>query len=178
MKKNTFFNLLIFVILIALSSCATDPLLRKNIVGEWNPVKIGSVDLLKIIPAGDEAVPQYTPEDVKTLNELKQNLSKTNADGAMQKSTGDDFLRLLSEANTSYVFREEGFGGRLNPEQPLKGTWKLKKKGTRLILTDDRTKEQFVLIIDSLSSRKMMATNKNLPNGMKVTYIKQTDEAP
>jgi hypothetical protein len=178
MKKNTFFYLLFFAILFAFPSCATDPLLRKYIVGQWNPVKIGSVDLIKIIPAGEVDVPPYSQEEYKMLTDLKQNLSKTNAEGSSQRSTEEDFNRLLSEANTSYIFRNEGFGGRLNPEQPMKGKWKLKKKGTRLILTDDRTKEQFVLIIDSLSSRKMIATNKNLPNGMKVTYIKQTDEAP
>ena len=178
MKKNTIFYLLFFAILFALPSCATDPLLRKYIVGQWNPVKVGSVDLKKIIPSGEEEVPKYTQEDYKMLTELKQSLSKTNADGVMQKSTGDDFLRLLSEANTSYVFRNEGFGGRLNPENPQKGKWKLNKKGTKLILTDERTKEKFVMVIDSLSSRKMIATNKNIPSGMKVTYVKQTDEAP
>ena len=178
MKKSALY-LFFFAILFSTSSCGTDPLLRTYISGEWRPVKFASIDMNKMIPSGDTAVPQYNQEDYKMLTELKQSLSTTNnPDGSGRKSTGEDFTRMITEANTTYIFRREGFGGRLNPETPIKGSWKLKNKGKRLILTDDRTKEQFVINIDSLTSKRMVATNKNLPNGMKVTYVKVTDEAP
>ncbi len=115
---------------------------------------------------------QYTEEDYKMLLDLKQNLSKPDANGTFQKSTSADLSLLVNEASTSYKFTSEGFGARFNPGQPIKGKWKLKKKGTKLVLTEVNTQEQFILLIDSLSSNKMVATNKNLPNGLKITYIK------
>ena len=178
MKKRALHYLLIFTIILSVSSCATDPLLRKYISGEWRPLKLGSLDLQKVIPDGDAEVPQYTQEDMNTLTELKETLSVKNPDGTVKKSTSEDFDRMIAEASTSYIFRSDGYGGRVGPLQPVKGTWKLKKKGTRLILKDEKTKEQFVLIIDSLTSKRMVATNKYLPGGMNITYLKVTDEAP
>lgn len=172
MKKNTFFYLLIFMILFGLPSCATDPLLRRYIVGAWQPVKLSSIDINKFLSSDGTPSQQFTQEDYKMLLDLKQNLSKTAANGTIQKSTGADFSLLVNEASTSYKFTSEGFGARSNPEHSLKGTWKLKKKGTKLVLTEVNTKEQFILLIDSLSSNKMVATNKNLPNGLKITYLK------
>ena len=168
------------MILFGLSSCATDPLLRSYIVGTWQPVKVGSVDIKKLLPADDTLVQQYTQEDYQMLIDLKtlakqlgEGSSQTSIgeDGSAPKLPGDDFLILLNEANTSYKFAKEGYGARFNPDQPVKGKWKLKKKGTKLVLTDDRTKDQFIILIDSLSSKKMVATNRNL-NGLKITYIK------
>lgn len=177
MKKSTLY-LFIITIAVALSSCATDPLLRTYVSGEWKPVKLGSLDIQKIVPDGDIVVPKFTHEDEQVLMEMKNSLSTKNADGTEKKSTSEDYARLIAEANTSYIFRTEGFGGRLNPETPIKGPWKLKSKGKRLILTDEKTKEKFVIIIDSLTSKRMVASNKYIPGGMKVTYLKMTDEAP
>ena len=168
------------MILFGLSSCATDPLLRSYVVGTWQPVKIGSVDIKNLLPRDDTLATQYTEEDYKMLIELKTQAKQsgegtsqtsTGADGSAPKAPVDDFLRLLNEANTSYKFATEGHGARFNPDQPVKGTWKLKKKGTKLVLKDMRTKEPFIILIDSLSSKKMVATNKYL-NGLKITYIK------
>jgi hypothetical protein len=170
MKKYISVNFIIFAILMGLSSCATDPHLRRYIVGGWQPVKLGSIDLQKLVPRDDTLPQQYTDEDYKMLLDLKQNLSKTAPDGTYQKGTGEDYSSLINEANTSYKFTSDGFGARLNASQPMKGKWKLKKRGTKLILTEINTQEQFVLTIDSLSSTKMVATNKNLPKGLKVTY--------
>jgi hypothetical protein len=172
MKNNTIFYFLIFIILLGLQSCATDPLLKRYIVGSWQPVKLGSVDIKKLLPRDDTLPQQFTQEERKMLLDLKQNLSKPGANGTSQKSTVADLSLLINEANTSYKFTSEGFGARFNPGQPIKGKWKLKKKGTKLILTEVNTQEQFILLIDSLSSNKMVATNKNLPNGLKITYKK------
>jgi hypothetical protein len=176
MKKNTFYYLLIFGILFTLSSCATDPLMRKNIIGVWVPEKFGTMDMRKLIPDGDSAGPQYSESDYKMLNDMKESLSKTGSEGKVEKGSEDDFSRMIMEASTTYAFREEGIGGRMSPVNPVKGKWKMKKKGTRLVLTDDLTKDQFVLIIDSLTSKRMVATNKYLPNGMKISYKKESDE--
>jgi hypothetical protein len=172
MKKNTGFYFLIFTILFGLSSCATDPLLRRYIVGNWQPVKLGSMDINKLLVSDGTPPRQLTQEDYKMLIDLKENLSKTAANGAIQKSTEADFSSMVNEASTSYKFTSGGLGARDNPKQPIKGTWKLKKKGTKLVLTEVNTKKTFILLIDSLSSNKMVATNKNLPHGMKITYIK------
>jgi hypothetical protein len=176
MIKNTSSYLLIFMILLGISSCATDPLLRKYIVGDWRPVKVGTMDLQKLLPKDDTVPYQYTQEEIKMMIELKQSLSRKAADGTLQKSTGTDFSIMLTEANTAYNFTSKGIGIRYHPYQPIKGKWKLKNKGTRLVLTDLKTKEQFILKIDSLSSKKMVATNNNLPNGLKITYIKGNED--
>jgi hypothetical protein len=172
MRKNTFFYLMIFAVLTGLQSCATDQLLKSYIVGPWQPVKAGSLDIKKLFPMDDTLPHQYTEEDYKMLTDLKQNLSKAGVGGTSQKSTMKDFNNMVTEIATSYKFTKEGIGARDNPAQPCKGKWKLKKKGTMLVLTDFGTKEKFILLIDSLSSKKMVATNKNLPKGLKITYIK------
>jgi hypothetical protein len=169
MKKNVVNYFVIFIFLSALTSCATDARLKSYIVGVWQPVKLGAVDIKKLLPRDDTLSHQYTAEDYKILLELKMSAGKKDAS---ENSGADYFSILINEANTSYKFTKEGFGARSNPDQPIKGTWKLKKKGTRLILTGNETKEQFILLIDSLSPGKMVATNKNLPDGMKVTYVK------
>jgi hypothetical protein len=169
MKRNIFNYLVIFIFLSALTSCATDARLKGYIVGVWQPVKLGSVDIKKLLSRDDTMPHQYTVEDYKMLLELKMSAGKLDAS---ENSGADYFSVLINEANTSYKFTKEGLGARSNSDQPLKGKWKLKKKGTRLILTDFRTKDQFILMIDSLTSGKMVATNKNLPDGMKVTYVK------
>lgn len=171
---------MIFTILLGLSSCATDPHLRSYIVGVWQPVKIGSVDIKKLLQRDDTSAHEYTQEEYKMLLDLK-NMSKQVADGTSQ-TIGEDgtapalpqtgLSRLINEANTSYKFTADGFGARFNFEHPIKGKWKLKKRGTKLILTEINTQEQFILLIDSLSSNKMVATNKNFPNGLKITYVK------
>jgi hypothetical protein len=172
MRKNTILYLMIFTILIGFQSCTTSALLRSYIIGPWQPVKAGSMDIKKLFPMDDTLTHQYTEEDYKMLTDLKQNLSKAGAGGTSQKSTMKDFNNMITEIATSYKFTKEGIGARENPTQPFKGKWKLKKKGTMLVLTDISTKEQFILLIDSLSSKKMVATNKYLPKGLKITYIK------
>jgi hypothetical protein len=172
MKKNTVFYLLIFSILFGLSSCATDPVLKSYIVGAWQPVKLGSINLQRVLSGGDTLARQYNEEDAKMLTELKMRLSNSSPNGTVKKTTSADFSLLFKEAGISYKFTKEGFGARANAEQPIRGTWKLKKKGTKLILTDLTTKEKFILLIDSLSSKRMVATNKYLPDGLKITYLK------
>jgi hypothetical protein len=170
MKKSIFNYSVIFIILAALTSCATDARLKGYVVGVWQPVKIGAVDIQNLFQRDDTLPHQYTEEDYKILLDLKMSAAKQNAS---ESSTGADYFSvLINEVNSSYKFTKEGLAARANPDQPIKGTWKLKKKGTRLILTENSTKEQFILMIDSLSSNKMVATNKNLPNGLNVTYIK------
>ena len=171
MKKNTIFYFLILLILFGSSSCATDPLLRRNIIGVWQPTKVGAIDIQKLIPRDDTIAQVFSESDYKTMTDLKQSLSKPDGTGAIQKSTGADFKLMVNEAMTPYRFTSDGFAARDNPRQPLKGKWKLNKKGTTLTITDVNTNEQFILLIDSLSSNKMVATNKNL-NGLKITYIK------
>ena len=172
MKKNTVFSLLIFSILFGLSSCATDPLLQGYIVGAWRPVKLGSIDLQRVLSGGDTLARQYNQEDIKMLTELKKSLSNPSSTGTLKNTTKAGFSLLFKEAATSYKFTSEGYGARDYAGQPIRGTWKLKKKGTKLILTDLTTKEKFILLIDSLSSKRMVATNKNLPDGLKITYLK------
>ena len=170
MKKNILHYFIIFIILSSLTSCATDQLSRKYIVGNWQPVKIGSVDIQKLFPRDDTLAHQYTEDDYKLLLDLKQTAAKL---GPRDDASGVDYFSVvLNEVNTSYKFTKEGIGARANSFQPIKGKWKLKKKGTKLILTDYGTQEQFILLIDSLTSNKMVATNKNLPDGMKITYVK------
>ena len=171
MKRNLVFYFMIFTILYGLSSCATDALLKRNIVGVWQPTKIGTIDIQKLLPGDGTIVQQYTQEDHQMLLDLKKSLSKPAGNGTSQKSTGADFSLLVNEASTTYRFTSDGFGARDNLGEPLKGTWKLKNKGTMLIITDANTKQQFILRIDSLTSNKMVATNKNL-KGLKVTYLK------
>ena len=172
MTKNKIFYLLIFIILFGFSSCATDPLLRKYIVGAWQPVKLGSVDITKFLPRDDTLQHQFTQNDYESMLEIKKSLKPQDAvsDGSSPES---GLTQMLHEASTPYKFITQGYyGERMNPGHPIRGTWKLKKKGTKLVLTDATTKEQFILVIDSLSSDKMTATNKLLPNGLKVTYLK------
>ena len=173
MKRNTVFYFMIFIIMFGLTSCATDPLLRGYIVGSWQPSKFGRTDPQKLLDAGEVMEDsQYTMEDQKMLDDLKHNLIKPDAKDTLQRSIGDEWTIMVNEINTSYMFSSEGSGSRLNPDHPLKGTWKLNKKGKKLVLTGFDKKDQFILLIDSLSSNKMVATNKNLPNGLKITYLK------
>jgi hypothetical protein len=172
MKKNSLIYFLVFAILFAVSSCATDSHLKSRIVGVWKPVKIGSIDIQKLVPRDDTIAQKYTEDDKKMLLELKGSSSKPSAGGTPGKSTIKDFSQLINEANTTYKFTKEGLGARDNPQQPIKGTWKFKNKGTKLVITDERAQQEFVLQIDSLTSDKMVATNKNMPNGLKITYIK------
>jgi hypothetical protein len=171
MKKNTIFYFLILTILLGLSSCATNQLFKRNIIGAWQPTKVGAIDIKKFLPRDDTIAQSFNDEDYKMMTDLKQSLSKPDGSGAVQKGTMEDFSLMVNEAITPYRFTSDGFAARDNPRQPLKGTWKLNKKGTTLTITDVNTQEDFILQIDSLSSTKMVATNKNL-NGLKVTYIK------
>lgn len=171
MRKNTIFYFLILMILLGLSSCATNQIFKRNIIGAWQPTKVGAIDINKFLPRDDTIAQSFNDEDYKVMTDLKQTLSKPDGSGTIQKGTMEDFSHLINEAITPYRFTTDGFAARDNPMQPLKGTWKLNKKGTTLTITDVNTQEDFILQIDSLSSTKMVATNKNL-NGLKVTYIK------
>jgi hypothetical protein len=171
MKKNSAYYFLILMILFGLSSCATNQLVKRNIIGAWQPTKVGAIDINKFVPRDDTIARSFNDEDYKMMTELKQTLAKPDGSGAIQRGTKEDFSLLINEAITPYRFTSNGFAARDNPRQPFKGTWQVNKKGTTLTITDVNTKEDFILQIDTLSSTTMVATNKNL-NGLKVTYIK------
>jgi hypothetical protein len=158
------------MILLGSSSCATNQLVKRNIIGTWQPTKVGDINIEKLLPRDDTIAQSFNDEDYQMMTDLKQNLSKPDESGAI-KGTMEDFSLLVNEAITPYRVTSNGFAARDNPRQPFKGTWQLNKKGTTLTITDVNTKEDFILQIDSLSSTTMVATNKYL-NGLKVTYIK------
>ena len=170
MTRNKILFLAVIIISAALTSCATNKAAKRNIVGHWQPYKVGTVELRKLQPSDDTVAHQYSQDDYTMLNDLKRSLGKP-ASGEAAKGSSSDFENLIVEASTAYIFSVEGYAGRDNATRPMRGNWKMNRKGTEVTITDAGSLESFSLSIDTLTSSKMIATNPNL-KGIKVSYYK------
>jgi hypothetical protein len=173
MTKKTLLSLVAIIIITGMTSCATNKKARSYVVGQWEPYKLGSVEIKKLLPKSDTVSPQYSQEDYNALNDIKKSMGKPSGDGTKKKFTSEDFSALVEEAATTYMFTREEYASRDNIKTPMRGLWKLNKKGNQLTISNLDTPETFVLSIDSLTSMMMIATNPYL-KGMNVTYLKNT----
>jgi hypothetical protein len=173
MTKKPFLSLIAILIITGMTSCATNKKARAYIVGQWEPYKLGSVEIKKLLPRADSVALQYSQQDYNALNDIKKSMGKPSGDGTNKKFTSTDFNNLVEEATTTYMFTREEYASRDNVKTPFRGMWKLNKKGNQVTISNLDTPETFVLSIDSLTSVMMIATNPNL-KGMKVTYLKNT----
>ena len=170
MTRNKILFLAVILCAAMITSCTTNKAARRNLIGYWNPYKVGTVELKKLQPSDDTIPHQYNQEDYDMMNEMKRSLGKPSGDGT-SKGSSSEFESLIVEASTSYVFSGEGYAGRDNPLRPMRGTWKMNKKGTEVTITDAGSLETFTLSIDTLTPSKMIATNPML-KGLKVSYFK------
>ena len=118
---------------------------------------------------------------IKATTQASSKLLLTKEYIVEQKQKGvtvEDLERQIEKASmesqSTFTFYPHGVGIRETPgDDPVKGSWKLKKFGKLLIYTEMGSTQSIRLDIDTLTMTKMMVHTANLPKGMILTYIKQ-----
>ncbi|MFH1937201.1 MAG: hypothetical protein ABIK52_06535 [Bacteroidota bacterium] len=172
MKKIRLIQGLSFALFLSLTAC-TPAKYKTYIVGNWRPAVLESVDSKHYSLTPDSATNQFTGI-AHAFDPIKQSLLDSNK----TRITVEDFMEQIqavtAETRTMYTFSSNGTGTRVVPDGiSMRGTWKLKKRGKLLVLTNPDITQPFKLTIDTLTSTRMVVRNPYMPQGMRLTYIKQ-----
>jgi len=173
MNKIRLSQVFVFALFLSLTAC-TPSKFNALIVGTWQPVKLGTLDIQQNNSEGDTTSGIPYLQNNRVLDLLKQSVLETKEKGMTTEDVLEQVKKTIDEPRVVYTFAAKGKGIRIVPGgEPMQGTWKFKNRGKLLVLTDKKNGQSFKLSIDTLTSSKMVVRNVNLPKEMRVTYIKQ-----
>jgi hypothetical protein len=169
LKQLSAFSILLLISFI-ISSCATNHAVEKLLIGKWNPVHVenlapGSYQLgaMKTIKVDTSTTEGTTKEIELTLPATPDN---KEAKIVRYMNNEQNSPVLISITNNQRKV-EKYF-----PGKTVSGTWKLKKKGKRLVVKETETGKMVTLDIVSLTDSTTVLIQK-LPFGdIKIKYAK------
>ncbi|MBL7138948.1 MAG: hypothetical protein ISS17_09245 [Bacteroidales bacterium] len=180
MKKIQLTQGFVFALFLFLTAC-TPAEFNTRIVGRWRPVKLektgmqqSSPDMQQSSLPDDSILDQPPLFDEQALIQLKYEILDQKQKGMTMEDLATQFRNASAESQSTYTFFSNGIGIRDTPgAEPMKGKWKVKKRGKLLIFADKGIAKPIRLDIYTLTRTKMVAGSSNLPKGMRLTYIKQ-----
>lgn len=166
-KKGLFFYAAGFLLAIITTSCATVYPNEKLIVGKWRPVHAEEYIEMKANNTSSKPAVKQTEKNTVVV----QN-TETVTTGA-QAHSGDKMNRMIqTELQSPMVIYANKTAEKTFPNRTVTVTWKMKKKGTRVIATNEQTSRQLKLDILSVSDSTLVVVERSDEGNIKVKYIK------
>ena len=159
---------LFFVCTVAflVSSCATSYPNQKKLIGTWKVIKIEKYDIPSVAVANAATAQKAKTGDVHDTS---------SAVAVSELSKRDKVINRMmeKELHSSLTINKDQTAVKELPGKTVHATWKLKNKGTRLLI--DSKEEGKKMTIDILHINDTSAVVlENLPvGGLKVTYKKE-----
>jgi hypothetical protein len=191
--KNFLTAVTLVVMAWALSSCAlVKSPNEKLIVGTWTPVKVEKyispedLEKMKSQPAGTasgtaSAASTKNPAGHTAINDTASK-AKMAAKGGLQEGgqgTPDQRAQqrldrlIQTEQRSPLIIAADKVAVKNYPGNPLKASWKMNAKGTKVTAKDFKTKEKYVLDIVEVTDTKLVII-ETLPIGtLKISYVKE-----
>jgi len=170
LKQFSAFSMLLVICLI-ISSCSTNREVEKLLIGKWNPVTVENLTPNSYQPGATETVKVDTSTEEGTHKEVSLTLPSHPQGKAAQI---ERFMENEKRSPvTLSIINNQKTVEKVIPGKTLKGTWKLKKKGKRIVIKETETGKSYTFDIVSLSDTTSVFIER-LPLGdLKVKYAKQ-----
>jgi hypothetical protein len=170
LKQLSAFSMLLLIGII-ISSCATNHAVEKLLVGKWNPVTVENLTPNSYQPGATETVKVDTSTEEGTHKEVNLTLP-TNPTGKNAKIERFMSTEMRSPITLSIINKQKTVE-KFIPGKTAKGTWKLTKRGKRIVIKESETGKSYTVDIVSLSDTATVFIER-LPFGdLKVKYAKQ-----
>jgi hypothetical protein len=160
-----FFTGMLFILLIA--SCAVTHPNEQLIVGDWKPVKAE-----KYIPPPKESKTKQSQADTAKMARKSQKPKKarlagdTEFENQLQRMMQTEMRSPISvNANNTVV--------KFYPGKIIKGTWKLKKKGTRIVAKEKEANKKMTLDILEISENSISVVERFPFGDIKIDYARK-----
>ena len=172
MNVYKIFPLLAFISLIVVAnSCKVTYPNEKLIIGKWKPVKVEkSFDTSYLKAQGTQL-----PKSAVAMDTASQKKGKKSSSQAPAVNKDNQLIRLAqSEERSSFeMISENKQVLKHYPGKTISGTWKMKKKGTRIVVKGKENGKKFTIDILDINDSTLVA-KEQFPFGLlKVTYHKE-----
>ena len=168
--RNIFLPLFTLVLAAFLFSCAGSHPNARMLVGNWQPVQAE-----KYIP--ENAVKKSPKEKVQPVDtsQSAKNIqpAMTKAQEAEKELEAQWGHMVEVEKKTPLVVRENFLAEKQYKSRLVRGTWKLKKQGTRIVFKEEVTGETLKAEILEISDSSMVMVEHSPVGDIKVKYRKK-----
>ncbi|MCX6277180.1 MAG: hypothetical protein NT004_03665 [Bacteroidetes bacterium] len=169
MNKNKQVNLLAFLIAaVLLASCGvlTHPN-EKIIIGTWRPVTVEKVV--------DSSAIQAEASLKGNTSAQKPGAAKPAGDGAVGRKDSElNRLVQMEQRATMEIFADKT-AIKNYPGKPLRATWKMKGKGTRIVAKNLENNMTFTIEILEINKERIVVIEHAPVGDVKITYERQFD---
>ncbi len=165
-KRNSLLPLVMIFLTAFLFSCASLSPNNKILVGKWKPEYAE-----KYIEPGKEK--KTETKVVSDTAAEKKSKTVTNEMPNQQRADAEWERMVNTEKRTPLIVNEDHTLQKTFHQKTVKGSWKLKNKGKRLIMTESTTGQKLRADILEIND-SMMVVVERLPVGdIKVKYVKE-----
>ncbi len=165
MNRNKLFaSSIIAVSVIVMASCAGIHPNEKIIAGKWKPVKVEKiVDSLAIRPAAG----------MTGGREKDPRGGRVESGGGGERRMANLDRLVQTEMRTTMEIYPDHTAIKNFPGKPMKATWKMSGKGSRIVARNLETKQKFTIDILALN-KEMIEVIEHTPAGdIRITYERQ-----
>jgi hypothetical protein len=174
MKISRLFILFALISLVPFAnSCKVTYPNEKYMIGSWTPVKVEKYTE-PVTPTAEGEIPKEAQRPVAKSDTNVQK-GKSGTQSSVQTRTPEEELQrmITTEGRTTLVvYSEKKMVVKNYPGKIVKGTWKMKKKGTQVIAKEITTGKKMTMDILSINDTSAVVVER-LPYGdIKITYKK------
>lgn len=173
---NRILTVLTIVLIASLvTSCASMQPNQKKLIGTWKVVKIEKYNIPSV-PAQTSSAASSASKASKTTAAP----SDTSASASAQAAKFEEKLAKMirTEEHSLLIFNADKTAVKETPGKTMHATWKLKKKGTHLVVDVKESGKKMDIDILHINDTSITAITKLPVGGLKVTYRKQKTETP
>lgn len=165
MNKYLFFIALTAGVL-SLYSCAVKPHPNERIiVGKWRPVQVE-----KIVDSSEIQAAAM----LKGENDQRKSKTGVPGDAGAGSRKQEAFDRLAqAEARATMEIFPDGTALKSLPGHPVKASWKMKGKGTRIVARNLENKMKFVIEILEINKERIVVIEHAPVGDLKITYERE-----
>jgi hypothetical protein len=174
-KNNTFTALIVFCSMILLASCATVHPNQALLPGTW---KVTSIEKYVDPNAPVKTASETAAATAKQAPRVKpgDSTAKGGVSPALQEPPRtEDLIRrmIMVEERSSLIINPNGTAAKQYPGKVIKATWKMKKKGTRIVVKEMSTKQKWQFDILEISDKRAVLLRRSEYGDFKIVYVKQ-----
>jgi hypothetical protein len=147
-----------------ITSCGSTYSIPKKLVGTWKTVNIeklaapGAPATTAAVPAEDKSIPDSL--------RYNHNPGPSKLDGMINRY-------LATELKTTLTINADKTAVKIFPDKTVHATWKVKKQGTRLLVTTKETGKKLTLNIIRVTDSTAVVTTEVQQVAVKITYRKE-----
>jgi hypothetical protein len=157
-----------FVFLTAFSK-PVEPI-QKRLLGTWKVVKVEKYDIPNIIPPA----PQNTQKSTTTHKDTTTSAMSATATAHQASKMEDRLNRIIqTEMHSKLTINADKTAIEERPGKTLKGTWKLKKHGTILLVNSKERGKKMTIDIIHVNDTSAVVIQRLPIGGLKITYRKE-----